>query len=63
MKKNVGKPDRTIRTLLGILFIAMGFFFSGWWAVLGIVLLVTAAIGWCPLYTLLGLKTCKAESC
>jgi hypothetical protein len=31
----------------------------GAWGWIGIVPLVTALIGWCPAYTLLGIKTCK----
>jgi hypothetical protein len=29
------------------------------WGLIGIVPLVTGLIGWCPAYSLLGIKTCK----
>jgi hypothetical protein len=33
----------------------------GVWGWLGIVPLVTGAIGWCPVYTLLGINTCPTN--
>ena len=67
MKKNMGKLDRAIRTVLAILFIAsyaLGFV-SGLLGsvvlVLAVVFLLTRVISFGPLYTLLGLTTCKSE--
>jgi hypothetical protein len=60
---NVGKIDRVIRVIAGIALI--------WWAVvsgnilgyIGIVLVLTAAIGLCPLYSLLGINTgCQSKN-
>jgi hypothetical protein len=31
----------------------------GWWGWLGVLPLLTAAIGWCPPYAMLGINTCK----
>ncbi len=63
MTKNVGTIDRVIRGLAGIAAIAaysMGVV-SGTWGivalVVGVVLLGTAAIAWCPPYSLLGINT------
>ena len=63
MQKNVGTIDRSIRGLVGIALLAV--FFLGVLEgtagiialVIGIVMLGTAAIGWCPPYTLLGINT------
>jgi hypothetical protein len=63
MKKNMGTIDRAIRAVVGIA--AIGAYFSGMLEgtvamvalVVGIVLLGTAAIAWCPPYTLLGINT------
>jgi len=64
MKKNVGTIDRSIRGLVGIALLA-AYFLGAVQGTLGIVALVfgivllgTAAIGWCPPYTLLGINTC-----
>ncbi len=63
MKHNVGMLDRGIRILLGLALLAVFFRADGparWVGLVGLVPLVTAAAGWCPLYGLLGLSTCPA---
>ncbi|MCP4491989.1 MAG: DUF2892 domain-containing protein [Gammaproteobacteria bacterium] len=68
MNKNVGTIDRTIRALAGIAGIAVYALgvvegIVGIVAlVVGIVLLGTSAIGWCPPYSLLGINTCGSKS-
>ncbi len=59
MKKNVGSTDRLIRAIAGIAIIAAGVYFQSWWGAVGAVLLGTAAIGWCPPYSLLGINSCR----
>ncbi len=61
MKLNVGKIDRISRVLLGLIIIAVGIYFKSWWGIIGIIPLVTAAIGWCPLYALFGLSSCSTK--
>jgi len=65
MKKNMGKADRTIRSLLALLMIAL-YNFEVVSGTLGIVLIVVSAIflltsfvSFCPLYAPFGLSTCK----
>lgn len=63
MKTNEGGIDRVLRILAGVVLLglmAMGTI--GWWGWLGIVPLATGLIGWCPLYTLLGLNSCPMKS-
>ncbi|RMF55952.1 MAG: DUF2892 domain-containing protein [Calditrichaeota bacterium] len=62
MKCNVGKTDRIFRIILGVVILALGWYFKSWWGLIGIVPLVTGAIGWCALYVPLKLNTNKAES-
>ena len=50
MKYNVGKNDRIVRVIIGLAIIWAGFYQEEWWGVIGIVPLVTAAIGYCPAY-------------
>ena len=59
MKCNVGKTDRIIRVILGACIIAGGVYFQSWWGAIGAVLILTAAIGWCPAYAPFGLSSCK----
>lgn len=63
MTCNVGKIDRIIRGVVGAVAL--------WWGVMngnviadvvGVVLLLTTIIGWCPPYALLGINTgCKTN--
>lgn len=66
MNKNVGTIDRIIRALAGIAGIALFFIVGDTLGivalVVGIVLLGTSAIGWCPPYALLGLNTCGVKT-
>jgi len=61
MKQNVGGADRIIRIIAGLAVIGAGVYFGSWWGALGLVLVGTAAIGWCPPYALLGINTCKMK--
>ena len=61
MKSNVGKTDKSIRIVLGIIIAAAGFYFKSWWGIVAIVPLLTAVTGFCPLYKLLGVDTCKSR--
>ena len=58
LKNNVGKVDRIIRVVLGVLLIGNVFYALespiGW---LGVILLITGIAGICPLYSLLGINT------
>lgn len=67
MKKNMGNADRTIRTLLALVMLAL-YYFDVVTGTLGIVLIVlsvifllTSFISFCPLYAPFGLSTCKAS--
>ena len=65
MKANVGSPDRILRIVAGLGLLSLIFLLEGnnrWFGLIGIVPLLTAAIGWCPAYTLLGIKTCPVRS-
>jgi hypothetical protein len=59
MKANVGSADRIIRLVLGVVIIALGFYFKSWWGVVGLVPLVTGLINFCPVYSLIGISTKK----
>jgi hypothetical protein len=58
MGKNVGAVDKVVRVIIGLALIAMVFVGPKTaWGWIGIVPLLTVALGWCPLYTLLGVRT------
>jgi hypothetical protein len=58
MKANVGTIDRIIRVIVGLAIIGVGVYFQSWWGAIGVVPILTAAIGYCPPYHLLGISTC-----
>ena len=62
MTRNVGGIDKGLRIGAGVLLLALGAFGPlGWWGLVGVVPLGTALLGFCPVYTLLGLNTCPLD--
>lgn len=68
MKKNVGNGDRFLRIMIGIiaLILVIGNVVGGtlMWVALavGIIMVLTSSLQFCPLYALLGVNTCKVKS-
>lgn len=66
MKRNESNQDRGIRAVVGIIALLVGLFAAGGFfrallIIVGLVLVITAAVGFCPLYRLLGINTCKVR--
>ena len=60
MTKNVGGIDRILRIVVGLVLMGLAATGTvGWWGWLGLVLLGTGAIGWCPPYAIFGWNTCS----
>ena len=60
MKSNIGGIDRALRLITGLVLIGLGVAGIGApWTFIGIVPLATGLIGWCPLYRLLGINSCR----
>lgn len=61
-KTNVGNVDRLLRLTLGVILIALVFVGPKTpWGWIGVIPLATGFLRSCPLYSLLGIKTCKTE--
>jgi fatty acid desaturase len=66
MTRTEGSLDRIVRVTVGLaalLLALIGPLGGGWsWAVgaVGAILLVTGAVGFCPLYAVFGMRTCPA---
>ncbi len=64
-KTNVGTVDRVVRIVAGLALIAfaLGYLAPGtgynWIGWIGVVPLLTGAVGNCPLYSVLGISTCS----
>lgn len=56
--KNVGTPDKIARIVIGALLILGALMGYGNWMWIGVIPLVTALIGGCPLYRIFGISTC-----
>lgn len=68
MKKNVSTADKVIRTIIAIVIIIL-FYLQVITGTLGLVLLAVAGIlfltaiaGFCPLYRILGIASCKVDT-
>jgi hypothetical protein len=62
MKINVGTVDRIARGAIGFALLALTLTGAiGAWGWIGVVPLATAAIGNCPLYSVLGFSTCPVK--
>jgi hypothetical protein len=61
MKLNVGGIDRVLRIGAGLGLVAWAAVGGPVWAWIGIVPLATGAIGFCPVYPLLGMNTCPMK--
>jgi ABC-type polysaccharide/polyol phosphate export permease len=59
---NIGMIDRALRAIIGLGLISLVFIGPETnWGWLGLVPLLTALIGNCPAYSLLGVSTCPAK--
>ncbi len=66
LKTNVGGIDKILRLVLGVALLAWFFVDqgTGFWhyaKLIGIVPILTALMGSCPLYTILGVSTCPMK--
>ncbi|MDP1740281.1 MAG: DUF2892 domain-containing protein [Polaromonas sp.] len=59
MKTNEGVLDRSLRVIVGLVLIGLAATGTvGLWGYIGIIPLITGAVGMCPLYSLLGINSC-----
>lgn len=55
----MSKFERVVRVVIGILVIVgVWYFYASWWALIGLVPLITGLIGFCPIYRVLGKQSC-----
>lgn len=62
MKANVGNIDRVLRAVLGLALLGLTLTGTvGPWGWIGLAPLATAAVGFCPLYAVLGVSSCPVK--
>ncbi len=59
--RNEGTLDRVLRVALGLALLFVAFTGRGAWGYLGVVPLLTGALGTCPVYSLFGFNTCPVK--
>jgi hypothetical protein len=57
MTCNMGRGDRIIRGIIGIVILAAGYLYGSWWGLIGLIFLGTALVSWCPAYVPFGINT------
>ena len=69
MEKNECTSERVVRVIIGIILLYVGAIYMGLSGILsyivvivGLLLLVTGLIGFCLLYSVLGMNTCKPRT-
>lgn len=63
MPRNEGSLDRILRIVLGLVLISLVFVGPQTvWGWIGVVPLLTGLVGFCPLYALIGFRTCPVRS-
>lgn len=61
-KCNVGGVDRVVRIVAGLGILSLAFVGPQTpWGYVGLVVLATGLVGWCPAYVPFGIKTCKTK--
>lgn len=62
MNANEGTIDRVLRVVVGAGVLSLAFVGPHTpWGYLGVIPLATGLIGWCPLYSVLGIRTCPVK--
>lgn len=61
MTCNIGKTDKIIRAIIGLVIAALGFYFKSWWGLLAVIPLLTAALGFCGLYVPFKISTVEKK--
>ena len=60
MEKNMALWDRIVRIIVAIVFLWLAVTNGGWYwilGVIGVIFIITSAIGFCPLYKIFGFRT------
>ena len=63
LKCNMGLIDRGARIVVGLVLVGLALTnVIGWWGWIGVMPIITGALGNCPAYSIIGVNTC-GKSC
>jgi hypothetical protein len=60
--KNVGKTDKIIRLIFVCTCIVVALVTKNYWFLLGALPLFSVVTSWCPVYSMLGFRTCPLNT-
>jgi len=61
LKKNVGYLDSIIRVFIGAVIVASGLYLNNFWGLLGLILVFSGALSFCPIYRILNTTTISPD--
>ena len=62
MTRNEGTVDRVLRVIVGLAILSLAFVGPKTaWGYVGLIPLITGLVGTCPIYMMLGIRTCPVE--
>jgi len=59
MKKNMGSVDKTLRLIVGVLILVVGYLNDSWWGLVGLIPIITSFMSFCPFYVPFKITTIK----
>ena len=59
MPRNEGNIDRVLRVVVGIVLVSLALTGKAVWGWIGVVPILTGLFGYCPAYSLFGIRTCR----
>lgn len=65
MEQNVGSTEKVIRIVVGLAILSLLFLLEGpnrWFGLIGLAPILTALVGWCPAWSVLGINTRKTKT-
>jgi len=62
MVTNVCGMEKIIRAVLGTIIVLAGLYYSSWWGAIGLIPLLTAAVGYCPINQVFSFSSCSLRT-
>lgn len=62
MEHNVCGMEKILRAVLGIGIIFAGLYYASWWGAIGLIPLLTAAVGYCPVTHAFHFSSCPVRT-
>lgn len=62
MEHNVCGKEKAIRAVLGIVILLAGLYYGSWWGAIGLIPLLTAIVGYCPVNRVLKFSSCPMRT-